>query len=217
MNCDKTWNDLNGIETPYEAGRDRCPVDYSLRLIRRLRVGLCGKGVFCRDGAAQIEQILTDILAGEGKGGDTALLREVCSAMETLADCGLSKKAAAQIAALLDAEPETWEAHITRRRCPSLVCGRLTLHYIDPNACTGCGKCIAVCPENAIEGGDGMIHIISRELCTGCGLCIAACSDGAIKRADVAGVPPKVPAEPVPVGSFKTVAPGSGLRKGLRK
>ena len=167
---------------------------------------------------AKDSQILREITLGEGKSGDIALLEEICSAAAELADCSLTRDAAAEILRLLREQKESFESHISRRRCPAVVCGRLTFVYIDPTKCTGSDACTALCPERAIEGGPDMIHIIVPELCTGCGKCMAACGAGAIQRIEIAGVKPKLPEEPVPVGSFKAVpAPGKGLRKGLRK
>lgn len=46
--------------------------------------------------------------------------------------------------------------------------------------CTGCGRCIDACPENAItRSADGTLLQTDRSLCTGCGTCIAACVNGA--------------------------------------
>jgi NADH-quinone oxidoreductase subunit F len=217
MQCEKTLRDIRGIEFPYSADRDRCPVDYSLQLLSRLMKNICGKGVFCRDSSAQLEKILSGITAGAGKSGDIELINEICSAMELLCDCEMSKAASGQIAELIRSNPETWEAHVTRHRCPSTRCANLSLFYIDPVTCTGCGLCVAACPENAIDGGSGMIHVISPRLCSRCGKCEAVCPEGSIRRSDVAGVPPRTPSEPMPVGSFKAAVPGTGLRKGLRK
>ncbi|NLT65522.1 MAG: glycyl-radical enzyme activating protein [Acidobacteria bacterium] len=46
--------------------------------------------------------------------------------------------------------------------------------------CTGCGKCLEVCPEQAIRG-EGE-HRIDRSRCTACGLCSEQCHYGALVR-----------------------------------
>ncbi|MCI0513711.1 4Fe-4S binding protein [candidate division KSB1 bacterium] len=50
---------------------------------------------------------------------------------------------------------------------------------IAADICTGCEKCIPVCPENAItmQADKAVIH---PERCTNCKLCIPVCPSGAI-------------------------------------
>jgi ferredoxin len=50
---------------------------------------------------------------------------------------------------------------------------------IDEDACTGCGKCIEVCPPLAIHLEDGKARI-EEEFCEECGFCAAACPVSAI-------------------------------------
>lgn len=217
MNCDRTTSSLS-IDFPYSAEKFPCPVDYCLRLCEAVTDTYCGVGVFCRDGMRQMRRILVDITRGDGRSEDIELLGEVAGAVAKFADCSLSRDSAAEVVRLLAEYRDAFEAHISRRRCPAVVCGALTFVYVSPSACTGCGKCIPICPEGAIEGGEGMIHVISPQLCNGCGKCEQICPVGAVKRMDVAGIKPKLPACPEPVGSYKDVpAPGKGLRKGLRK
>ena len=49
--------------------------------------------------------------------------------------------------------------------------------------CDGCGRCVPICPANAIrlavEAGDGKVEI-DRELCTNCEKCIEVCYTGAL-------------------------------------
>ena len=53
---------------------------------------------------------------------------------------------------------------------------------IDPQACIGCGACIAACPENQVLGlVDGIAHVIHGSRCIGHGLCATDCPVAAIK------------------------------------
>jgi len=45
--------------------------------------------------------------------------------------------------------------------------------------CTGCGKCVEVCPIEAITVVEG-IAVIDLEICDGDGMCVPACPEGAI-------------------------------------
>jgi Na+-translocating ferredoxin:NAD+ oxidoreductase subunit B len=72
----------------------------------------------------------------------------------------------------------------------------ITTYYqagIDPQQCSGCGECIAVCPLDAIsEQGD--VLIVKGERCIGCGLCAGRCNMSAItmvKREDMQKAPPE--------------------------
>jgi NAD-dependent dihydropyrimidine dehydrogenase PreA subunit len=50
---------------------------------------------------------------------------------------------------------------------------------IDSLVCTGCGKCIAVCPMGAIEMENQSAFIV-EDRCVGCGRCLTVCSFSAI-------------------------------------
>jgi len=48
-----------------------------------------------------------------------------------------------------------------------------------PEKCTGCGKCVEVCPIEAIRLVEG-VAVIDPEVCDADGLCLPACPEGAI-------------------------------------
>ncbi|GAI14355.1 unnamed protein product, partial [marine sediment metagenome] len=54
---------------------------------------------------------------------------------------------------------------------------------LTPSECDGCGRCVPICPTNAIQlapkPGDDKLKI-DRELCTNCGKCIDVCYTGAL-------------------------------------
>jgi len=47
--------------------------------------------------------------------------------------------------------------------------------WIDPQVCTGCARCLPVCPVDAIIGAHRLLHTVYTPDCTGCELCIASC------------------------------------------
>lgn len=54
--------------------------------------------------------------------------------------------------------------------------------YVDPDRCSGCRTCVAVCPYKAISfDAQANITVINDILCHGCGTCAAACPSGVIK------------------------------------
>ena len=56
-----------------------------------------------------------------------------------------------------------------------------TVSEIDPDYCSSCGVCVAICPYSAANFNEetGKAEIQSA-LCKGCGLCVASCRSGAI-------------------------------------
>ena len=47
--------------------------------------------------------------------------------------------------------------------------------------CTGCGRCMEVCPHNVFALDVGKAHIIDRDACMECGACAGNCPFTAIK------------------------------------
>jgi len=55
--------------------------------------------------------------------------------------------------------------------------------YIDPDACSGCKTCIALCPFKAINRDESLkIAVVNEALCKGCGTCVGACPSGAAEQ-----------------------------------
>jgi len=55
-----------------------------------------------------------------------------------------------------------------------------TISYVLTRYCTGCGKCVVVCPYTAISLGEDGKAGVNDALCKGCGSCAAACPSDAI-------------------------------------
>lgn len=54
-----------------------------------------------------------------------------------------------------------------------------TLSY-DKARCTGCGRCVEVCPHGVFEMSGGKASIRDRDLCMECGACSLNCDFSAI-------------------------------------
>ncbi|MEW6351715.1 MAG: mercury methylation ferredoxin HgcB [Thermodesulfobacteriota bacterium] len=46
---------------------------------------------------------------------------------------------------------------------------------LDEQKCTGCGKCLDVCPHAVLERENGKVRIQSRDRCMECGACARNC------------------------------------------
>ncbi len=52
---------------------------------------------------------------------------------------------------------------------------------IDENICVGCGRCIAVCPQEALTlDEERKVAVLEEAFCKGCGMCVASCPSQAI-------------------------------------
>ena len=52
---------------------------------------------------------------------------------------------------------------------------------INTEKCTGCGDCVAVCPNNCLEI-DGKNVKVKEDECIDCGLCVPECKKEAISE-----------------------------------
>jgi len=62
------------------------------------------------------------------------------------------------------------------------VCRALVTYDIDGVACTGCVKCVASCPSQAISGEKKKPHSIDQAKCEKCGICYEVCEQRAVVR-----------------------------------
>jgi electron transport complex protein RnfB len=72
------------------------------------------------------------------------------------------------LAALLAREPLPLDPECGTQRDSAVA-------WIDPQVCTGCARCLPVCPVDAIIGAPRLLHTVYASHCTGCELCIASC------------------------------------------
>lgn len=54
-----------------------------------------------------------------------------------------------------------------------------TLQY-NPDKCTGCGRCVEVCPQGVFVMRDRLAEVTDKDLCMECGACAMNCDFGAI-------------------------------------
>jgi NADH:ubiquinone oxidoreductase subunit F (NADH-binding)/(2Fe-2S) ferredoxin len=159
---------------------DTCMVDVARYFISFLTEESCGKCAPCREGLDRMLDILTDITEGRGKEEDIELLEELGDVMRETSLCGLGSTAANPILSTIKYFRDEYEAHIKEKRCPAGVCKALITFTIDKDKCTGCGRCLRDCPQDAISGAKKEPHTIDQEKCIRCGLCRDNCKFEAV-------------------------------------
>ncbi|HEN20508.1 MAG TPA: 4Fe-4S dicluster domain-containing protein, partial [Desulfobacteraceae bacterium] len=157
-----------------------CMVDIAKYFLNFLKEESCGKCTTCRDGIRRMYEILDGITKGEGKEGDIELLEDISWVVSGASLCALGQTAPNPVMSTVKYFRDEYEAHIKEKRCPAGVCIALISYIIDDEKCTGCGKCVKVCPSSAVTGKKKMPHRIDPEICIRCGACLASCKFDAI-------------------------------------
>lgn len=189
----------NGVITIFT---DRCcMIAASEEQLLEKRKASCGKCTFCREGLGQLYTRIHEITIGKGDFAGLDIMKELGEAMPFSSLCSLGQRGADFTIDTLRLFPEEYEAHIKKRKCPSGQCAAFINMYIDPSACTGCGKCIPSCPVDCIEGLPGYIYMIEDIDCTKCGKCMEVCEENAIIRTEKRV--PSLPDRLTRVGRFK--------------
>jgi NAD-dependent dihydropyrimidine dehydrogenase PreA subunit len=62
----------------------------------------------------------------------------------------------------------------------------VTLKYF-PEKCTGCARCVEVCPHGVFEMKDKRAILLDRDSCMECGACKKNCAFGAIEVSEGVG------------------------------
>jgi len=102
-----------------------CMVDFARYFLDFAQKESCGECVPCRLGTKQMLDILTDITQGKGKPEDIDLLSELAEAVKAASLCGLGQTAPNPVLTTIRYFRDEYEAHISKKRCPAVVCKEL--------------------------------------------------------------------------------------------
>ena len=161
--------------------QEACMVDMARYFLTFTEKESCGKCVPCRLGTQHLLALLEMITRGKGKVEHLETLRAIGATMRDASLCGLGQTAANPVLTTLRYFEEEYRAHIEDQQCPAGVCRELIRFRIEPELCSGCGACKAVCPIDAISGTKKEAHQIDQEVCTHCGSCRQVCPSEAIQ------------------------------------
>ncbi len=159
---------------------DTCMVDVARYFVSFLEEESCGKCVPCREGIKRMREILTDIVEARGKEGDIERLEELAYAIKEASLCGLGKTAPNPVLTTIRYFRDEYESHVLHKRCPAKVCKAMIVYRVIPEMCTGCQRCVQVCPVNAISGPRSQPHNVDLDKCIKCGACYEVCKFDAI-------------------------------------
>jgi NADH-quinone oxidoreductase subunit F len=160
---------------------DTCMVDVARYFLNFLQDESCGKCFSCRKGIQRMLEIVTDISEGKAKMEDLDLLEELAEVVRDASMCGLGKTVPNPVLSTLHHFRSEFETHIGIRKCPAKVCKELINFRIIPERCTGCQRCVSVCPTEAITGPRSQVHNLDPKKCIKCRACYEVCAFEAIE------------------------------------
>lgn len=174
-----------------------CMCDALYQVIGELRMATECTCTFGHEGAYQLHTILGDACTKKGKPSDIALIRDLAPVMMAQAICDEGKAVGRVALQALDLFGSEIEPHFTKKQCPTGGCAAFQTYHILVSKCTGCGKCLKACDDDAILGKAKFVHVVVQKNCVQCGKCLEACPEGAVVRAGAKK--PKTPPKPIPV------------------
>jgi ferredoxin len=157
-----------------------CMVDVAKYFLKFTSQESCGKCVPCRIGTTRILEILEKITQGKGEIKDLEILENLGDTVKNSSLCGLGQTAPNPVLTTIKYFKDEYLEHIENKRCPAAVCRDLVEYRVIKKKCTGCQRCVNVCPTGAITGPRSEPHNLDLSKCIKCRACYEICRFDAI-------------------------------------
>ena len=154
---------------------DTCIVDLAKYFLSFTQEESCGQCPPCRVGTRAMLTLLDRITDGTATMNDIETLEKMAGTVKDTSLCGLGQNAPNPVATTLRYFRDEYIEHIEKKQCRAFVCKPLIIYDIDAERCNGCGACLRVCNDDAIEGEPKKLHVIDQERCVQCGNCFVVC------------------------------------------
>jgi NADH:ubiquinone oxidoreductase subunit F (NADH-binding)/NAD-dependent dihydropyrimidine dehydrogenase PreA subunit/(2Fe-2S) ferredoxin len=159
---------------------DTCVVDVARYFLDFIQKESCGKCTPCRVGTRHMVQMLEKICHGEAEPEYLNKLESMAQLVKSTSLCGLGQTAPNSVLSTLRYFRHEYVEHMDQYYCKALVCRSLIEYTVIREKCTGCQRCVSVCPTGAITGPRSEPHNLNATKCIKCRACYDVCRFDAI-------------------------------------